>query len=196
MAACQPVAPPIPSSGEHVLTDAYALYNGDCLDVMATLPDGAVDLSIYSPPFAGLYQYSSDARDLSNCLNREEFFEHYAFVVQAVHRLTKPGRMTAVHCTDVPTGNSGLDSLFDFPGEVIRLHEQHGWRFGQERPVTVDIIATTGEQHVRDNMIRKSQAADAMFASLVRHMNAAMHIAPTAAATARIEVPAWLHANS
>jgi hypothetical protein len=96
---------------------------------MKTLPDGCVDLSVYSPPFAGLYQYSSDERDMSNCVTRDEFFNHYGFAVSELHRLTKPGRMTAVHCMDIPTGNSGCDSLIDFPGEIIRLHEARGWKF-------------------------------------------------------------------
>lgn len=111
------------------VTDAYALYCGDCIDVMAGLPDESVHLSVYSPPFAGLYQYSSDERDLSNCLNRDEFFQHYGFVVRELHRLTAPGRMSAVHCTDVPTGNSGLDHLLDLPGEIIRLHAANGWSY-------------------------------------------------------------------
>lgn len=114
---------------EQLITDRYALYLGDCLEVLPTLPDGSVHLSIYSPPFAGLYQYSSSERDLSNCISREEFFEQYRFVVEAVHRVTMPGRMSAVHCTDIPTGNSGLDHLLDFPGDVIRLHESCGWKF-------------------------------------------------------------------
>lgn len=112
-----------------VIKPKYALYNGDCVEVMKQLPDGIVDLSVYSPPFAGLYQYSSDEQDLSNCINREEFYEHYAFVIRELHRLTKPGRMSAVHCMDIPTGNSGCDALVDFPGDVIRLHEANGWRF-------------------------------------------------------------------
>ena len=114
---------------EQVIRDRYAVYLGDCMEVARSLPDSSIDLSIYSPPFAGLYQYSSDERDLSNCLNREEFFTQYAFVVQEILRLTKPGRMSAVHCTDIPTGNSGLDHLLDFPGDVIRLHERHGFKF-------------------------------------------------------------------
>lgn len=114
---------------EQTVLEDYALYNGDCIEVMAGLPDESVHLSLYSPPFAGLYQYSSDERDLSNCLNRDEFFEHYAFVVRELHRLTLPGRMSAVHCTDVPTGNSGLDHLLDLPGEIIRLHAAHGWNY-------------------------------------------------------------------
>jgi DNA modification methylase len=114
---------------QQIENDAYALYNGDCIEVMRAFPDESMHLSVYSPPFAGLYQYSSDERDLSNCLNRDEFFEHYGFVVRELHRLTRPGRMTAVHCTDVPTGNSGLDHLLDLPGEIIRLHAANGWSY-------------------------------------------------------------------
>lgn len=114
---------------EQLIVDRYALYLGDCIEVMASLPSEVVHLSLYSPPFGGLYQYSSDERDLSNCLDRTEFFRHYEFVVQALHHLTMPGRMTAVHCMDIPTGNTGLDALIDFPGEIIRLHERIGWKY-------------------------------------------------------------------
>jgi DNA modification methylase len=110
-------------------TERYALYNGDCVEVMKQLPPGCCDVSIYSPPFAGLYQYSSDEKDMSNCISRDEFFVHYEFCIKELHRLTKPGRMTAVHCSDIPTGNSGNDSLMDLPGDIIRLHEKNGWRF-------------------------------------------------------------------
>ena len=114
-----------------VLTDRYGLYLGDCLDVMGQLPDGSVHLSIYSPPFAGLYHYSSSPRDLSNCRNYDEFLDHYRFVVQELHRLTMPGRCTAVHCMDIPMGNtgSGMDHLLDFPGDIIRLHADLGFRY-------------------------------------------------------------------
>jgi DNA modification methylase len=114
---------------DQLVTDRYALYLGDCLEVMPTLPEGAVHLSVYSPPFAGLYHYSSSPRDLSNARNYDEFFEHYAYVVRELHRLTMPGRMTAVHCMDVPSGNTGRDYLIDFPGDIIRLHEREGWRY-------------------------------------------------------------------
>ncbi len=115
-------------TAQHVC-EHYALYHGDCMEVMATLPDESIHLSVYSPPFGGLYTYSSDERDLSNCLNYDEFFEHYAFVVREKHRITMPGRMTAVHCMDIPTGNTGLDHLKDFSGDVIRLHEREGWAY-------------------------------------------------------------------
>lgn len=111
------------------LTERYALYQGDCLEVMPVLPEGSVHLSIYSPPFGGLYCYSSSDRDLSNCRDYEQFFEHYAFVVRAIHHLTMPGRMTAVHCADIATGNTGLDSLMDFPGDIIRLHKRFGFEY-------------------------------------------------------------------
>src|ERR1700722_10244450 len=114
---------------EQKITDEYALYCGDCIEVMGDFPEEQVHLSIYSPPFAGLYTYSSSPRDLSNCLDADEFMEHYAYVVEGLHRLTMPGRMTAVHCADIPSGNSGCDHLRDFPGDIIRLHEKIGWRY-------------------------------------------------------------------
>lgn len=114
---------------EQELGEHYAIYNGDCCEVMAAFPAESVHLSIYSPPFGGLYHYSSSERDLSNCRDYAQFFEHYAFVVRELARLTMPGRMTAVHCMDVPSGNCGTDYLVDFPGDIVRLHEREGWRY-------------------------------------------------------------------
>lgn len=100
------------------------------MEVMATLPDAKVHFSIYSPPFAGLYHYSSSERDLSNSRNYDEFFEHYGFVVKDLFRITMPGRMTAVHCMDVPNSNTGRgDTLKDFPGDIIRMHEMLGFYY-------------------------------------------------------------------
>lgn len=115
---------------EQHLTDHYALYRGDCVAVMETLPEASVHLSIYSPPFGGLmYQYSSDPEDLSNTKDYAEFFEQYSFVVRQLHRLTLPGRMTAVHCTDLMQNAGGGQSIMDFPGHIIRCHEENGWRY-------------------------------------------------------------------
>jgi len=114
---------------EQVVTDRYAIYLGDCIEVMQAMPDACVHLSVYSPPFGGLYHYSSDERDLSNAPSYRAFFEHYAFVVAELARLTMPGRISAVHCMDVPSGNSGRDHLVDFPGDIIELHAQHGFRY-------------------------------------------------------------------
>ncbi len=111
------------------LSDNYAIYLGDCCEVMPTLRAESVHLSVYSPPFGGLYHYSSSERDLSNCRSYAEFFEHYEFVVRDIARLTMSGRMTCVHCMDVPSGNSGRDHLVDFPGDIIRLHERLGFHY-------------------------------------------------------------------
>ena len=111
------------------ITEDYAIYNGDCVDVMAGLKKESVHLSIYSPPFGGLYHYSSSERDLSNCKDYKEFFEHYEYIVKDLFRITLPGRMTCVHCMDVPSGNSGIDNLVDFPGDIIRLHDRLGFKY-------------------------------------------------------------------
>lgn len=115
------------------ITDHYAIYNADCMEVLPTLPSESVHLSIYSPPFAtsqgGLYHYSSSERDLSNARTYEEFFEHYGMVVSEMARVTLPGRVSLVHCMDIPTGNSGDDELNDFPGDLIRLHRDLGFRY-------------------------------------------------------------------
>lgn len=118
---------------DSMVTDRFAVYLGDCLGVLPSLPDGSVHLSVYSPPFAtdqgGLYVYTSSPRDLSNSSSYDEFFEHYGYVVAELARVTMPGRVTAVHCMDVPTSNSGGDALRDFPGDIIRLHWEHGFEY-------------------------------------------------------------------
>lgn len=111
------------------ITPRYAIYEGDCCEVMKRIPDGRVALSLYSPPFGGLFTYSSSERDLSNCLDYDGFFAHYAFVVREIARITMPGRMTAVHCMDVPSGNTGTDHMIDFPGDIIRLHAKEGFAY-------------------------------------------------------------------
>lgn len=111
---------------DQLITDQYAIYNGDCMEVMQSFPTASIHFSVYSPPFAGLYHYTSSERDLSNARNYDEFFEHYGLVVEEINRLTLPGRMTAVHCMDVPSGNTGRDVLYDFPGDIIRLHKRLG----------------------------------------------------------------------
>lgn len=112
---------------EQDIAERYALYCGDACEVLPALPSESVHLSIYSPPFCGLYTYSSSERDLSNCRSYEEFFEHYEFIVREVERLTLPGRLTAVHCMDIPRPNE--KGLTDFPGDIIRLHERLGFYY-------------------------------------------------------------------
>jgi DNA modification methylase len=96
------------------------------VEAIKALPEKSVHLSVYSPPFCGLYNYSSDDRDMSNCKSYDEFFEHYGFLVKELGRVTMPGRMTAVHCMDVPAKGG---AILDFPGDIIRLHQKLGWKY-------------------------------------------------------------------
>jgi DNA modification methylase len=114
---------------EQEITDRYAAYLGDCMEVLPSMPDERVHLSLYSPPFAGLYNYSSSEHDFSNCYDYDQFMQQYEFLVRELHRLTLTGRVTAVHCADIPSGNTGRDHLRDFSGDVIRLHERLGWQY-------------------------------------------------------------------
>lgn len=111
------------------ITDQYAIYNADCVQVLQSIPDDSIHATIYSPPFAGLYHYSSDERDLSNARDYDEFFEHYGYVIEEKFRVTMPGRCSGVHTAVVPTGNTGSDAYIDFPGDVIRAHQKRGWLF-------------------------------------------------------------------
>ena len=111
---------------DQITTDQYAIYCGDNMDVLPTLKNASIDLSVYSPPFAGLYNYSSDPRDFSNCDSKEQFLDQYEFMIAEMARITKPGRINAVHCTDVFDNTS---RLWDFPHEIIRLHEKHGFEY-------------------------------------------------------------------
>ncbi len=117
------------------VTDRYAVYCGDCVEVMKGLKAESVHMSVYSPPFAGLYQYSSDERDLSNCIGYDEFFEHYGFVIDEINRLTLPGRISAVHCMDIPLSNAGCDAMYDLPGRIIIEHEKRGFSYGGRRVI-------------------------------------------------------------
>lgn len=98
------------------------------MEVMPELPAESIDMHIDSPPFRGLYNYSSSERDMSNCLNKEQFFEHYEFAVKELARVMKPGRLSYVHCTDIPKAGANVGGgLEDFPGDMIRMHEKHGF---------------------------------------------------------------------
>lgn len=113
---------------EQDINDRFAIYNGDSCEVLPDLKDKSVGISIYSPPFADLYNYSSSERDLSNCRDYDEFLGHYGFVVEQVSRLTMPGRISCVHCADlsIPGQKAGYR---DFPGDIVRLHLSNGFNF-------------------------------------------------------------------
>lgn len=110
------------------VTSKYSVYNGDCVEVIKKIPDNSVGLTIYSPPFCGLYNYSSDKRDMSNSNSYESFSDHYSFLVPEVERIMKSGRICAVHCMDIPNPGQKTGS-FDLPGKLIECHQKFGFHF-------------------------------------------------------------------
>lgn len=114
--------------------DAYTIYHGDCIEVMRGLPDASIDYSIFSPPFASLYTYSNSPRDLGNCADDAEFFEHFAFVIAELKRIVKPGRNVSFHCMLLPTSKErdGYIGLKDFRGDLIRAFQAHGFIYASE----------------------------------------------------------------
>ena len=111
---------------DQLITENYAIYNADCMDIIATMQNECIDLSIYSPPFANLYTYSSSPEDMSNVSSNEEFLQQYEYLVKEMSRITKSGRINAIHCTDLFKYNGALS---DFPSEIIKLHEKHGFTY-------------------------------------------------------------------
>ncbi|HET7407351.1 MAG TPA: DNA methyltransferase [Mycobacteriales bacterium] len=137
---------------DQLITDRYAIWNADCIDVLQSLPDESIHGSIYSPPFGGLYHYSSDERDLSNARDYAEFFDHYEYVIREKYRLTLPGRTSGVHAAIVPSSNTGSDSYTDFPGDVIRAHQKIGWLFVARHVIWKEPLA------VRNRTMQKNLA--------------------------------------
>jgi DNA modification methylase len=111
--------------------DTYALYHGDCVEVARQLPDASIDFSVYSPPFGNLFVYSDSIADMGNSQDDAEFFQHYGYLVRELFRLTAPGRLSAVHCSDLPTTKwkDGAIGLKDLSGGIIRAHQAEGWVF-------------------------------------------------------------------
>lgn len=147
------------------VTDRWAIYNGDCIEGMAVLPDASIHGSIYSPPFAGLYHYSSDDRDLSNARNYDEFAAHYGFVIDEITRLTMPGRTTAVHAAPVPSGNTGKDALHDFPGDVIRWHQSRGWEWVSRHVIWKEPLGVRNRTMAK-NLAHQTVVNDAAYAGV------------------------------
>jgi len=109
----------------------WAAYHGDCVSVVGQLPADSVDFSVYSPPFSGLYIYNDSVADMGNCASDEEFIEQYRYLCAELYRVTRPGRLVAVHCKDLVYYRTqrGTAGLRDFPGMLVRAHEDAGWDF-------------------------------------------------------------------
>lgn len=122
--------------------DGWELRNGDCIDVVATLPDDHLGFSVFSPPFANLYTYSDSVRDMGNCAGDCEFMKHFGFLISQLHRITMPGRLCAVHCKQLVNykGRDGMAGLRDFRGEIIRAFVDRGWAYHSEVTIWKDPV--------------------------------------------------------
>jgi len=120
----------------------FSLYNADCVEFAVGLPENSIGLSVYSPPFAQLFVYSDSDRDMGNVKDEKEFAEQYRFIVREIFRATKPGRLTCVHCSDLPRTKSmhGSVGLYDFPADIVRVHEEEGWTFHSRITVWKDPV--------------------------------------------------------
>jgi DNA modification methylase len=125
-----------------VITDRYAAYNGDCAEVLRGIPSNSIHYSIFSPPFASLYTYSASERDMGNVKDDKEFFEHFAFAIDELYRVMKPGRLLSMHCMLMPTSKErdGYIGLKDFRGDLIRAFQARGFIFHSETAIWKDPV--------------------------------------------------------
>jgi DNA modification methylase len=116
---------------DQVVTDRYAAYHGDCVEVLKGLPAASIGYSIFSPPFASLYTYSNSPRDMGNVRDDAEFFAHLDFLISELRRVMRPGRNISFHCMDMPSSKErdGVIGLKDFPGDLLRAFQRHGFIF-------------------------------------------------------------------
>jgi len=127
---------------DSTMGENFALYNGDCVDVLRGIPARSVHYSIFSPPFASLYTYSNSPRDMGNCRTNEEFFEHFAFLVTELKRVMRPGRNVSFHCMLFPASKErdGFIGLKDFRGDLIRSFQDQGFIFHAETVIWKDPV--------------------------------------------------------
>jgi DNA modification methylase len=129
---------------------SYAAYNGDCVDIVSQLPDNSVGFSVYSPPFGSLFVYSESAADMGNSTD-DEFAKHYGYLIKEKLRVTMPGRLTAVHCSDLPMTKwkDGAVGIKDFSGDIIRAHQEAGWVMHSRRTIwKCPVTEMTRTKHV------------------------------------------------
>lgn len=152
----------------NVLDEAHGMnwsaYQADCVDFAHQLPDNSVDISIYSPPFANLYIYSDSVADMGNCDDDAEFLEQYSYLIRELHRVTRPGRMSCVHCKNLVNykGRDGMAGLRDFRGEIIRAHVDAGWAYHSEAVIWKDPVIEM-QRTKAHGLLYKQLRADSTF---------------------------------
>lgn len=127
---------------EQITTDDYTLIHGDCVDALKGLPDHSIGYSIFSPPFVSLYVYSNSPRDMGNVRDYAEFFAHFDFLIAELMRVMKPGRNVSFHCMDMPSSKErdGVIGLKDFPGDLIRAFQKHGFIYHSKATIWKDPV--------------------------------------------------------
>jgi len=117
-----------------VITDKYAIYNGDSIEIMKGIPSNSIHYFIFSPPFASLYVYSNSERDLGNCRTSSEFYAHFKFLISEIFRTAMPGRLISFHCMNLPATitRDGYIGIHDFRGDLIRLFQEAGFIYHSE----------------------------------------------------------------
>ena len=156
-------------------TEKFSIYNADCVDITSELPDNSIGFSIFSPPFASLYTYSNSERDMGNSANYEEFFIHFGFLVKNLHRITKPGRIVAFHCMNIPAmkERDGYIGIKDFRGDLIRAFQREGFIYHSEHCIWKDplieatrtkAIGLMHKQLVKDSIKSRSGLPDYLIA--------------------------------
>lgn len=127
---------------DQTIGDQFALYHGDCVEVLKGIPDKSIHYSIFSPPFASLYTYSNSPRDMGNCRTNEEFFDHFSFLIDELARVMQPGRNVSFHCMLFPASKErdGFIGLKDFRGDLIRAFQAKGFIFHSETVIWKDPV--------------------------------------------------------
>lgn len=122
--------------------NGWHTYHGDCVEVVSSIPADTIGFSVYSPPFASLYTYSESERDMGNSRDDAEFFTHYSHLIREIYRSTAPGRLSSVHCMNLPTSKArdGIIGIKDFRGQVIRAHQEAGWIYHSEVVIWKDPV--------------------------------------------------------
>lgn len=139
------------NAAKQIVTDDYAIFQGDCCELIRGIPDNSVHFGIHSPPFIGLYKFSNSERDISNS-EGQTFWDHYGFLIRELHRVTRAGRLHSVHCMQLPTSKTrhGYIGMQDFRGDVIRAYQAEGWIFHSEVCVWKDpVIAQQRTKSIR-----------------------------------------------
>jgi len=156
-------------------TAKFSIYNADCVDITSELPDNSIGFSIFSPPFASLYTYSNSERDMGNSASYEEFFSHFGFLVKNLYRITKPGRIVAFHCMNIPAmkERDGYIGIKDFRGDLIRAFQKEGFIYHSEHCIWKDplieatrtkAIGLMHKQLIKDSIKSRSGLPDYLIA--------------------------------